>query len=105
MVTHITGDNFEKEVEKYKGIVVADFWAEWCGPCKRYGPLFEEFAGENKDKAKFVKVNVEEAADVAANFGVQSIPTTIFFKNGEAIAREVGMLSKDMLASVIKHIQ
>lgn len=104
MVTHIDGSNFEKEVKKHEGVVVADFWAEWCGPCKRYGPIFEEFAEGNKS-AKFVKINVEEAPEVAAEFGVQSIPTTIFFKDGEPVGREVGILSKELLTQAIKHFE
>ena len=100
---HVDGSNFEKEVEKHKGLVVADFWAEWCGPCKRYGPIFEDFANSNKDKAKFVKIDVEASPEVAMNFGVQSIPTTMFFKDGKPVGREVGMLSKDLLAQAVKH--
>ena len=102
MVTHVDSNTFEREVVKTSGIVFADFWAAWCGPCKRYGPLFEEFAEENKGKAKFVKIDVEAAGDIASEFGVQSIPTTIVFKDGEPVAREVGILSKDMLASILK---
>lgn len=102
---HATDATFDKEVTNAKGPVFVDFWAEWCGPCRRYGPLFEEFSKENEGKAKFVKVNVEEAQDVASKFGVQSIPTTIIFKNGEEAAREVGILSKDMLQSMLASSQ
>lgn len=101
MVTHITDSNFDAEVMKHKGTVVADFWAEWCGPCKRYGPIFEEVAKENAAKAKFVKVNVEEANDVSSQLGVQSIPTTIIFKDGKIVFQTAGMLPKAALVDVI----
>ena len=101
MVTHITDTNFDAEVMKHKGTVVADFWAEWCGPCKRYGPIFEEVAGEQSAKAKFVKINVEEAGDVASTFGVQSIPTTIVFKDGKIVFQSAGMLPKAALVDIV----
>lgn len=104
MVSHITDANFDAEVMKHKGTVVADFWAEWCGPCKLYGPRFEEVANENGNKAKFVKINVEEANDVASQLGVQSIPTTIIFKDGKIVFQTAGLLQKAMLVELVnKH--
>ena len=105
MVTHVTDATFTKEVSKAKGIVVADFWAEWCGPCKIYGPIFEQVANENASKAKFVKINVEEANDTAAELGVQSIPTTIIFKDGEPVERHIGLLRKEVLVQKIASLQ
>jgi thioredoxin 1 len=105
MVTHANDSSFEKEVVNVKGLVVVDFWAEWCGPCKRYGPIFEEVAGAHKDKAKFVKVNVDDAQDTASQLGVMSIPTTIFFKNGEPVERVTGILPKDGLIEAIDELR
>ncbi len=104
MVTAVTSETFSTEVTKAKGIVVADFWAEWCGPCKMYGPKFVKFAEANATRAKFVKVNVEDAEQIASQFGVQSIPTTIFFKDGKEILRETGILSEQYLDDAIKSL-
>ena len=84
-----------------KGITLVDFWAEWCGPCKLYGPRFEEVAKEQGSRAKFAKLNVEEAEDIAAQFGVQSIPTTMVFKDGKVVFQTAGMLPKTDRKSVV----
>lgn len=105
MVTHADSTSFEKEVINAEGLVVVDFWAEWCGPCKRYGPVFEDVASSQGGKAKFVKVNVDQAEDVAAQLGVMSIPTTIFFKNGEPVERVTGILPKDNLIQAVEQLQ
>lgn len=76
------------------GLVAADFWAEWCGPCKMFAPTFAKVAEELKDKAHLVKVNVEENPEAQA-FGIRSIPTIIFWKNGEEVERLTGALSED----------
>jgi thioredoxin 1 len=105
MVTHVNSTSFEQEVTNAKGLVVADFWAEWCGPCKRYGPTFEEVAKKYGDQVKFIKINVEEAEDIAADLGVQSIPTTIFFKDGQPEERITGMMNKEMLTQKVEELR
>lgn len=98
-IKELTKKDFNEFISN--GDVVVDFWAEWCGPCKLMEPHYEKAAQEEKN-IKFGKVNVEEAPELAERFQVMSIPTTIFFKNGEQVDRTVGALSKDMIISRIK---
>ena len=100
-VLAVTDTNFEAEVLKSSLPVLVDFWASWCGPCLRVGPIVDELAAENAGKLKVVKLNVDEAPDSAAQFGVQSIPTLIIFKNGEEAERIVGAVPKSTLQAAI----
>ena len=97
MATIVTDQNFADEVLKSKVPVLVDFFAEWCGPCKMIAPLVEEVAGEYEGKAKVVKLNVDESMDSAQTYGVMSIPTLIFFKDGKEVDRSVGAMSKDAM--------
>ena len=92
-----TDDNFEEEVLKADGPVLVDFFAEWCGPCKMLGPIIEELAGEYEGKVKIGKCDVDAAPQTAGKYGVQSIPTLIFFKGGEAVDKLMGFQSKEAL--------
>ena len=94
---HITTDNFEKEVMKSKVPVVIDFFADWCGPCKMMGPVFEELSREYKGKAEFLKLNTEEEHKLAENFKIMGIPTIIVLSKGKEVDRIVGFLPKHML--------
>jgi len=101
---HVTADTFKKEVEEEKDkLVIIDFWAPWCGPCKMLGPVFEELSTEFKD-IKFVKVNIDEEQDLASSFGVQSIPTLSFVKNAKELDRVMGAMPKPKLKEVIEQI-
>ena len=105
MEIKITKDNFEAEVVKADRPVLVDFWATWCGPCMMLGPVIAEVAEERKDVIKVGKVNVDEEPELAAQFGIMSIPAVLFFKNGEVVANSVGYISKeDMNAFVSANI-
>ncbi len=89
--------NFEAEVLKSEGPVMVDFWATWCGPCRMLGPVVEELAGEYAGKVKVCKLNVDEAPDTSSKYRITSIPTIIFFKNGQVAGQTVGLQSKGTL--------
>jgi thioredoxin 1 len=98
-----TDQNFQQEVEQSKGVVLVDFFAEWCGPCRVMGPIIEELAGEFKDKLglKIGKLNIDENTATAEKYGIMSIPTLILFKDGKKIEQLVGLRDKDSLINLI----
>ena len=101
---NITKSNFEKEVIFSEFPVVLDFWATWCGPCKMLSPVLDELAAEYSDRARFCKVNVDDELELSARFGIASIPTLIFFKNGEILKKTVGYREKDELEATLKEL-
>ncbi|MBD65214.1 MAG: thioredoxin [Halobacteriovoraceae bacterium] len=100
-LSNINKDSFETEVLKSNTPVVVDFWAEWCGPCKALAPVLEEISDEVGSNAKVVKVNVDEAGELAQQYGIRGIPTLIFFKDGEVKSTLVGNQPK---AEILKTI-
>ena len=96
----LTPENFESTVNS--GVSLVDFWAPWCGPCRMVAPVIEELAGEYDGKAKICKVNTDENQDVAVKFGIRSIPTIMFFKDGEQKDMIIGAASKDAFAEKIE---
>ena len=100
-VVKVTSNNFEEEVIKCEKTVLVDFYAEWCGPCKMLSPIIDEIAKENTD-IKVVKVNVDEAQDLAMKYQVMSIPTLVVIKNGQQINKSVGLRDKEEIISMIK---
>jgi len=100
-VLEVTDKNFETEVLKSDLPVLVDFWAEWCGPCKVIGPIVNEISEELKEKLKVVKVNVDDAQDLAGKYQIMSIPTLLVFKDGEAVEQIVGAVPKDQLLAKI----
>lgn len=101
MAKELTDSNFQNEVLDLQGVALVDFWAEWCGPCKLIGPVIEELAGEFEGKALIGKLNVDDNRDVATQYGIMSIPTLLFFKNGEVVSKHVGLASKGDLKKKI----
>lgn len=98
MATIITDQNFADQVLKAKVPVMVDFFAEWCGPCKMIAPVVEELAEEYEGKALVVKMNVDESMDTAQTYGIMSIPTLVFFKDGKEVDRSVGAMPKEAMA-------
>ena len=97
MALEFTEENFESLAVKSDKLVMIDFWAEWCGPCRVVGPLVDELAIDYDGKALVGKVNVDLHGGIAAQFGVRNIPTIIFLKNGELVDKVVGAVPKDQL--------
>lgn len=97
----LTDSNFATEIAKHP-VLLIDFWAPWCGPCRMVGPLIEQLAREYAGKATFGKLNVDENPLISGSFGVQSIPTMIIFKNGKAADVMVGALPKAQIESRLK---
>lgn len=97
---NLTSDNFKSEVEEYKGLVVIDLWATWCGPCRMLAPVFEEIATEMPD-VKFCKINVDEEPALTRLFKVESIPTVALVKDNTFVDMSVGLVPKEKLVKLI----
>jgi len=104
MAKEIRDAEFKQEVEDHKGLVLVDFWAPWCGPCQSAAPIIESLSEELKDKLKVVKVNVDENQTVASKFGVMSIPTFVFFRDGKEAERKIGLQSLEMLKETAERL-
>lgn len=98
--TVITKDNFQSEVLDYSGTVLIDFWADWCGPCRMLSPIVDKVAAENP-AIKVGKVNVDAEQELAAQFGIMSIPTLLVFKNGQKSGESVGLIPKEQVEKLI----
>jgi thioredoxin 1 len=99
----LTEENFKEIVESGKPVMV-DFWAEWCGPCRIIAPSVEELAESYEGRATIAKLNVDEQGNLAAQFGIRSIPTVLFFQNGEVVDQVIGAVPKAALESKLKNL-
>ncbi|QAT16606.1 thioredoxin [Candidatus Velamenicoccus archaeovorus] len=101
---HLSDENFKKEVLESKIPCLVDFWAEWCGPCRRVAPVVEEIADEFQGRFKVAKLNVDEGSKTASAYGVMSIPTLMFFKDGKVVEQVVGAVAKQELVAKIEEL-
>ncbi|MBQ3213862.1 MAG: thioredoxin [Clostridia bacterium] len=101
----INTENFENDVKKNDKIVLVDFYATWCGPCKMLAPVLEQVADEVKEKAVIGKLDIDESLDIAKEFNVMSVPTMILFKDGKEVDRIVGLRQKAQILEAINNIQ
>ncbi len=104
-IISVTRHNFDTEIKNSEKPVVIDVFATWCGPCQHMEPYYKELSEELGDKFTFGKLNIDEARDVAVEFGIMSVPTFLFLKKGELVGQEVGFMSKDQLKeNILKHL-
>jgi len=98
----LSADNFENEVLKAEGLVLVDFWAAWCGPCNMLSPVIKDIAETCADKVKVCKLNIDDEYELSDKYGVVSIPTLLFFKNGEVVNKSIGVVSKNAILELIE---
>lgn len=101
-IIHTNDNNFEIDVLKSDKVVLLDFWAEWCGPCKMIAPLLDEIAEQYADRLAVVKLNIDENPNVPAKYQIRSIPTLILFKDGEVLAQKLGAMPKQDLTNFLE---
>ena len=105
MVQEISTQNFNEEVLANNGVVVVDFFANWCGPCRKLAPILEEVETEFDSKVKFAKINTDENLEMAKQYQVSGLPTLMVFKNGQAVERLVGLMPKSsIITNIEKHV-
>ena len=104
-VLEITDENFELEVEKEETITLVDFWATWCGPCRKLSPVIDELANEFEGKVKFVKIKADENTQTAQKYSISGVPSLLVFKNGEVVERMVNIVPKSVIINNLnKHL-
>ena len=104
-VIEITDESFENEVSNADKLTLVDFWAEWCGPCRKLAPVLDELANEYSEKVKFVKIKADENMQTAQKYSVSGLPCMLIFKNGEPVERIVNMVPKSIIVSNLnKHL-
>lgn len=103
MAKSVTDQTFDQDIINAEGVSLVDFWAPWCGPCRRLGPIVEDLAEEYAGKVNVVKLNVDENPQTAGRFGIQGIPTLLLFKDGQLIETLVGLQSKETLTQKLEN--
>ena len=105
MVQEVNVNNFEEEVIKNDKLTIVDFFADWCGPCRKLSPIMDEIEQELSDKVKFTKINTDDNIPLAQNYQISGIPTLLVFKNGEPVERMVGLMPKSsIITNIEKHL-
>lgn len=104
MIVALNESNFEQEVRKCQKPILIDFWASWCGPCKMLSPIVDEMSETDTD-VKFCKVNVDDQPSLAAQFGISSIPTLVFFKGGQKVGQTVGFHTAQQLKELLDNLK
>ena len=102
MTQPLTDSQFDEKVTNSKGLVLVDFWAEWCGPCRQLGPILEAIDGEMGDTVKIYKMNVDDSPVTPSQFGIRSIPSMFLFKDGKQVDMKVGFNSQEVVKSWIE---
>lgn len=105
MAAVISNQDFIKNVKEAKEAAVIDFFATWCGPCNMLGPVFADVAEEKKNEAYFAKVDVDQSMELAQEFGVSTVPTVIFFKDGVEVKREIGFIPKEKIEANLELVK
>lgn len=105
MAIDVNSENIESEIIKAEGVVVADFWAPWCGPCRKLGPVLDSIEESFEGKIKLVKINADENMEIMKKYSVSGLPSLLVFKNGETVERMAGLIPKSsIIANIEKHI-
>ena len=105
MVQEINTDVFDLDVIENEGLTVVDFYADWCGPCRKLGPIMEEIERELGEKVKFTKINTDDNIETAKEYQISGLPTLLVFKNGEVVERMVGLMPKSsIITNIEKHL-
>lgn len=101
LIRDVSDTTFEEEVAAYDGLVLVDFWAQWCGPCKALSPVLDDVAAAYEGRLKVLKMDVDQNRAVPAKYGIRGIPSLLLFKGGQAVASRTGALSKAQVASLV----